>query len=91
MINVADLLARIPRHQLETRDRIIWATEQFGEGLRALGLSSPAMEGAISYGANGVAHRCFAIGYPQHETRDLGREPGSDSSCRDPPTHLPPG
>jgi hypothetical protein len=73
MINVADLLARIPRHQLQTRDGIIWAAEQFGEGLRALGLSSPAMEEAISYGANGIAHRCLTIGYTEDEARNLGR------------------
>jgi hypothetical protein len=73
MISVADLLARIPRHQLQTRDGIIWSAEQFGEGLRALGLSSAAMEEAITYGANGVAHRCLAIGYNEDEARDLGR------------------
>ena len=73
MISVADLLARIPCHQLQTRDGIIYAAEQFGEGLRALGLSPPAMEEAISYGANGVAHRCLAIGYTEEEARDLGR------------------
>jgi hypothetical protein len=73
MIAVADLLARIPRHQLQTRDGIIYAAEQFGEGLRNLGLSSPAMEEAITYGANGIAHRCLAIGYSEDEARDLGR------------------
>jgi hypothetical protein len=30
MIAVADLLARIPRHRLQTRDGIICAAEQFG-------------------------------------------------------------
>ena len=73
MIAVADLLARIPRHQLQTRDGIIYAAEQFGEGLRNLGLSSPAMEEAITYGANGIAHRCAALGYTADEARDLGR------------------
>ena len=73
MISVADLLARIPRHQLQTRDGIIWSAEQFGEGLRALGLSSAAMEEAITYCANGVAHRCLASGYTEDEARDLGR------------------
>ena len=61
MIAVADLLAPIPRHQLQTRDGIIYAAEQFGEGLRNLGLSSPAMQEAITYGANGIAHRCAAL------------------------------
>jgi len=31
------------------------------------------MEEAITYDANGVAHRCLAIGYTEDEARDLGR------------------
>ena len=73
MIAIADLLTRIPRHQLQTRDGIIYAAEQFGEGLRNLGLSSPAMQEAITYGANGIAHRCATLGYTADEARDLGR------------------
>ena len=31
------------------------------------------MEEAITYGANGIAHRCTALGYTEDEARDLGR------------------
>src|SRR5262249_36122399 len=56
-MTAADILARIPRRQLQTRDGIIWAAEQYGEGLRQMRLSSPAMETAIREGEHNVELR----------------------------------
>jgi hypothetical protein len=72
-MTAAEILARIPRRQLQRRNGIILAAEQYGEGLRQMRLSSPAMETAIRDGESTIKQRCLAAGYTEAEAKDCGR------------------
>jgi hypothetical protein len=69
----ADLLERIPRRNLQTRDGLIVAAERYGEALRQLRLSVGAEAQAIRDGERNVVLRCRAIGYNDTEAHDCGR------------------
>jgi hypothetical protein len=69
----ADLLAKIPRRNLQTRDGIICSAERFAEALRQLRLSVGAEERAIRDAEHNIKVRCLAAGYTENEAKDCAR------------------